>query len=247
VLYTRGSFYLAGNILALTNSDSCHVHDGTFSGSATFVSGGYNLSQTTASGCINPSTRDRIQANVSLGAFTVVGAAPAYYKVKATSPAFQLIPANAVFNNNGTQTSLCGAMDEALGQVPAGDRCNAGSVDGVVGSSFTLGSGSIVSQFALGSSNLTPALQRQISSIANSIIALRLHSYICVGYTDSVGTTAHNVALSNARANVVQSYLKRLLAAKGHSAIQVFAYGAGVNSAAPTSPSSREVIIRLVG
>ncbi len=247
VLYTRGSFYLAGDILALTNSDSCHVHDGTFPGSATFISGGYNVSTTVASGCVNPSTRDRIKANVGLGPLVTNGTQPSYYKVNATSPAFQLIPGNAFFNNNGTQISLCGAMDQSLGQVPAGDRCSSGSVDTSVANSFALGTGSTISQFALDSSTLTSSLKAQIATIANTMIALRHHSYVCVGYTDSVGTTTHNVALSKSRASAVQGYLKHLLSMKGYSSIQVLAYGAGVNAMAPNSASSRSVIIRMIG
>lgn len=246
VLYTRGSFYLAGNILALTNSDSCQVHDGTFPGSGTFISGGYNVSQTAASGCVHPSTRDRIKANVGLGPLVTNGTHPSYYTVTAASPAFQLIPGNAVFNDNGVQTSLCGMMDQTLGQVPAGDRCNSGSVDGAVANPFALGAGTTVSQFALDSSALTPSLKRQISVIADVIIALRPHSYMCVGYTDSVGTTAHNVELSKLRASAVQGYLKHVLLIKGARGIQVLAYGAGVNGAAPNSASSRAVLIRMI-
>lgn len=246
VLYTRGSFYLAGDILPLTNSDSCHVHDGTFSGSAQFISGGYNISASSASGCVNPSVRDKYTSTFGLHAIALNSANTSSYNLTSSSPALQFIPAGATFNNNGVTVSLCGAMDQALGQIPAGDRCNAGSIDSAVASNFSAGTGSTISQFPLNSAKLSEALKTQISKVATAIVALRIHTYICVGYTDSIGSTSRNVALSDERANAVRNYLVQVLSAHGHANVKVLAYGAGVNSAAPSSPSSREVVIRLV-
>ena len=245
-LYTRGSFWLAGNILALTNSDACHVHDGTYFGSATFISGGYNVTQDPATSCVHPSTRDRVHVSLQLSRVANPGELPDFFKPKVLSPAFQLIPATATFLNNGVSTSLCGASDQLLNQVAGGERCNAGSIDSVAFGRTSLGSGPSVSQFARGSALLTSKLRSQVSVIANSIIQHSVHAYVCVGYTDILGGTNLNASLSFSRARAVQQYLRHLLAARGYGAVQIFAYGAGVNQAAPHSASSRKVVVSLL-
>ena len=246
-LYTRGSFWLAGNILALTNSDACHVSDGTYPGSATFISGGYNVTQDPATSCVHPSTRDRVHVLLRLSRLASPGELPDFFQPQVVSPAFQLIPANATFLNNAVSTSLCGTSDQVLNQVASGERCNAGSIDSVTFGRTSLGSGPTISQFARGSAVLTSKLRTQISVIAKSIVQHSVHAYVCVGYTDILGGANLNASLSFARARAVQQYLHQLLVARGRGAVQIFAYGAGVNPTAPHSASSRKVVVSLLG
>ena len=219
---------------------------GTFSGSATFISGGYNVTQDPATSCVHPSTRDRVHVTLRLSKLATPGELPDFFQPKVLSPAFQLIPATATFLNNGVVTSLCGASDQLLNQVAGGERCNAGSIDSVAFGRTSLGSGPFVSQFARGSAVLTAKLRSQISAIASSIAQHSVHAYVSVGYTDILGGAKLNASLSFARARAVQQYLHQLLAARGYGAVQIFAYGAGANPAAPHSPSSRKVVVSLL-
>jgi predicted outer membrane repeat protein len=246
VLYTRGPFWLAGNVLALTNADSCHVHDGTFPTSANFFNGGYNITSDASNSCIHGSPRDRFNVTPHLSTLRTLGQLVVSYVPQVVSPAYKFIPANATFLNNGVKTLLCGGVDQAQGQVAAGERCNSGSVDTVSFGRSVTGTGVAIGRFALNSAVLTPSLKKQIAAAATAIIGQSARGYICIGYTDESGGVAHNAVLSVRRAQAVQHYLQHLLSIRGHGQIQVLAYGAGINQDAPTSPASRKVEVRIL-
>lgn len=64
-------------------------------------------------------------------------------------------------------------------------------------------------QFATGSAELTPAAVRTLDELGRALSsdALKPYRFRIEGHTDTVGTPAHNKALSEQRANAVVQYL----------------------------------------
>jgi outer membrane protein OmpA-like peptidoglycan-associated protein len=109
----------------------------------------------------------------------------------------------------------------------------------------------IIVPFAFDSSTLTPKLRKQVVTAAKIIKEFRITSLTLVGYTDPVGSTGYNVALSRRRAASVNAYLAVSLKALGYSSKEVKRLGLGKSDFVYRSRStvdaaaSRRVVIEF--
>jgi outer membrane protein OmpA-like peptidoglycan-associated protein len=85
--------------------------------------------------------------------------------------------------------------------------------------------------FATGSATLQPALQGEISSIAANLITYPKSTIEVVGHTDSVGSEAMNMDLSQRRTYSVAN----ILIGSGVPAGRVSAYGLGMSQPVDTN------------
>ncbi|HUZ40712.1 MAG TPA: fibronectin type III domain-containing protein, partial [Acidimicrobiales bacterium] len=69
----------------------------------------------------------------------------------------------------------------------------------------------VVFPFAVAKSALTPSMDRQLNGFAKKVKALGVTLILSVGFTDSQGNPAYNVALGRARAMAVANYLRATL------------------------------------
>lgn len=82
-------------------------------------------------------------------------------------------------------------------------------------------SGSVL--FASDKSALLPIAQARLSQVADALLATRERNLVVEGHTDSRGTKAHNMDLSQRRANSVRDYLT----GRGYGAALIQANGVG--------------------
>ena len=89
-----------------------------------------------------------------------------------------------------------------------------------------------------------------LNKVAQDITKMKLEVVIIVGYTDSVGTDAYNIALGQRRANAVKSFLTN---AGGVEATRVYTESKGKadpvasNATAEGRAKNRRAVIEVVG
>lgn len=95
-------------------------------------------------------------------------------------------------------------------------------------------------EFATDSANLTPAAQQTLDSLGEALSSQQLAAYRfrIEGHTDTVGSTAYNLTLSQQRANAVAAYLEQKF---GISASRLETIGMGEEGLlVPTPPNTDE-------
>lgn len=85
----------------------------------------------------------------------------------------------------------------------------------------------VIAPFAFDSARLTPALKRQVRTAANIIKEYRVTSVTLLGYTDPVGSSRYNLALSRRRSAAVRARLEVELKALGYRSRQIRQLGLG--------------------
>lgn len=97
--------------------------------------------------------------------------------------------------------------------------------------------------------NLKPEGRQLLDQVAQQIQTINLETVIAVGYTDSIGSDAYNLGLSERRANAVKAYL----VSKGVPADRIYTEGKGKadpiasNATAAGRAKNRRVEIEIVG
>jgi len=77
--------------------------------------------------------------------------------------------------------------------------------------------------FATNQSALLPTAQTKLNQVAEALMATKERSLLVEGHTDSQGSSAHNLALSQRRADSVRSYL----ISRGYPGARIQARGIG--------------------
>nr|WP_183634964.1 OmpA family protein [Niveibacterium umoris] len=119
---------------------------------------------------------------------------------------------------DGTQVALAGTVpSETLRKSVAGDVANGLSNQFVVKNGLAVAAGeqqlldttlgNRIVEFESGKATLTPSGQAILDEMAKALASLSGRRVEIVGHTDSDGSRAGNLALSQARANEVQRYL----------------------------------------
>jgi len=97
--------------------------------------------------------------------------------------------------------------------------------------------------------NLKPEGRQLLDQVAQQVNGIALETIIAVGYTDSIGSDAYNLGLSQRRANAVKTYL----VSKGVDANRIYTEGKGkadpiaTNATAEGRAKNRRVEIEIVG
>jgi len=97
--------------------------------------------------------------------------------------------------------------------------------------------------------NLKPEGRQLLDQVAQQTQTINLETVIAVGYTDSIGSDAYNLGLSERRANAVKTYL----VSKGVPADRIYTEGKGKadpiasNATAEGRAKNRRVEIEIVG
>ncbi|WP_323011458.1 outer membrane protein OmpA [Castellaniella sp.] len=103
--------------------------------------------------------------------------------------------------------------------------------------------------FDFDKSNLKPEGKQVLDQVAQQADSINLETIIAVGYTDSIGTDAYNLKLSDRRAASVKQYL----VSKGISADRIYTEGKGEADPVATNKTregraqNRRVEIEIVG
>ncbi|TAL81481.1 MAG: OmpA family protein [Candidimonas sp.] len=103
--------------------------------------------------------------------------------------------------------------------------------------------------FDFDKSTLKPAGRQMLDQVAAQASSINLETLIATGYTDSIGTVAYNLKLSQRRANAVKAYL----VSKGIDANHIYAEGKGKsnpvasNKTAQGRAKNRRVEVEIVG
>lgn len=96
---------------------------------------------------------------------------------------------------------------------------------------------------------LKPEGRKLLDQVATQVQTINLETIIAVGYTDSIGSVAYNLKLSQRRANAVKTYL----VSKGIDANRIYTEGKGKsnpvasNATAAGRAKNRRVEIEIVG
>lgn len=97
--------------------------------------------------------------------------------------------------------------------------------------------------------NLKPEGRQLLDQVAAQVNTISLETVIAVGYTDSIGSDAYNLGLSERRANAVKAYL----VSKGVAADRIYTEGKGKadpiasNATAEGRAKNRRVEVEIVG
>ncbi|MEO6985035.1 MAG: outer membrane protein OmpA [Paralcaligenes sp.] len=103
--------------------------------------------------------------------------------------------------------------------------------------------------FDFDKSTLKPAGRQMLDQVASQASSINLETLIATGYTDSIGTVAYNLKLSQRRANAVKTYL----ISKGVDANHIYAEGKGKSNPVASNKTregrakNRRVEIEIVG
>jgi outer membrane protein OmpA-like peptidoglycan-associated protein len=97
--------------------------------------------------------------------------------------------------------------------------------------------------FANNSSVLTTHYRALLTELAKEIIADHTTRITITGYASDTGPNPHNQVLSELRAQVVRTFLKSILSAKGYTSISFSASGGGVLTQYSNLDLDRVVII----
>ncbi|TCT07095.1 outer membrane protein OmpA [Paralcaligenes ureilyticus] len=103
--------------------------------------------------------------------------------------------------------------------------------------------------FDFDKATLKPAGRQMLDQVASQASSINLETLIATGYTDSIGTVAYNLKLSQRRANAVKTYL----ISKGVDANHIYAEGKGKSNPVASNKTregrakNRRVEIEIVG
>lgn len=103
--------------------------------------------------------------------------------------------------------------------------------------------------FDFDKATLKPAGRQMLDQVAQQTKAINLETLIATGYTDSIGSAAYNLKLSQRRADAVKSYL----VSRGVDANHIYAEGKGKtnfvasNKTAAGRAKNRRVEVEIVG
>ncbi|GAB2910084.1 OmpA family protein [Paralcaligenes sp. KSB-10] len=103
--------------------------------------------------------------------------------------------------------------------------------------------------FDFDKATLKPAGRQMLDQVAAQANTVNLETLIATGYTDSIGSAAYNLKLSQRRANAVKSYL----VSKGIDANHIYAEGKGKTNPVASNKTregrakNRRVEIEIVG
>jgi OOP family OmpA-OmpF porin len=103
--------------------------------------------------------------------------------------------------------------------------------------------------FDFDKSNLKPEGRQVLDQVAQQATSINLETVIATGYTDSIGSVAYNLKLSQRRADSVKNYL----ISKGVPADRIYAEGKGKTNFVATNKTregrakNRRVEIEIVG
>lgn len=103
--------------------------------------------------------------------------------------------------------------------------------------------------FDFDKATLKPAGRQMLDQVASQASSINLETLIATGYTDSIGTVAYNLKLSQRRANAVKAYL----ISKGVDANHIYAEGKGKSNPVASNKTregrakNRRVEIEIVG
>jgi OOP family OmpA-OmpF porin len=103
--------------------------------------------------------------------------------------------------------------------------------------------------FDFDKSVIKPEGRRILDQVADKVKAMNLETLIATGYTDSIGSVAYNLKLSQRRANAVKSYL----VSRGIDSNRIYAEGKGKSNPIASNKTregrahNRRVEIEIVG
>jgi OOP family OmpA-OmpF porin len=103
--------------------------------------------------------------------------------------------------------------------------------------------------FDFDKATLKPAGRQMLDQVAQQVKAINLETLIATGYTDSIGSVAYNLKLSQRRADAVKSYL----VSRGVDPNHIYAEGKGKtnfvasNKTAAGRAKNRRVEVEIVG
>jgi len=103
--------------------------------------------------------------------------------------------------------------------------------------------------FDFDKATLKPAGRQMLDQVAQQVQSINLETLIATGYTDSIGTVAYNLKLSQRRADAVKNYL----VSRGVDPNHIYAEGKGKtnfvasNKTAAGRAKNRRVEIEIVG
>ncbi|OWT65815.1 outer membrane protein OmpA [Candidimonas nitroreducens] len=103
--------------------------------------------------------------------------------------------------------------------------------------------------FDFDKATLKPAGRQMLDQVADQVKSINLETLIATGYTDSIGSVAYNLKLSQRRADAVKSYL----VSRGVDPNHIYAEGKGKtnfvasNKTAAGRAKNRRVEVEIVG
>ncbi|MBV6303873.1 OmpA family protein [Candidimonas humi] len=103
--------------------------------------------------------------------------------------------------------------------------------------------------FDFDKATLKPAGRQMLDQVADQVKSINLETLIATGYTDSIGTVAYNLKLSQRRADAVKNYL----VSRGVDPNHIYAEGKGKtnfvasNKTAAGRAKNRRVEVEIVG